>query len=86
MATPRTAAQLFGSKKAAFCRFGAHGAGTTGTIPAVSDAGNGVGTCIYPYEPATGSASAVGARGDRRQTPHTNLLAHHPRVRLGVVG
>ena len=60
-----------------FCRFGAHGAGTTGTVSAVSGAGNRVGTYIYPYEPATGSGSAVGARGERGQTPHTNLLAYH---------
>ena len=58
-------------------RFGAHGAGTTGTIPAISDAGDRVGTYIHPYEPGAGSGSAVGARGERRQTPHTILLVDH---------
>ena len=51
-------------KKAISCRFGAHDAGTTGTVPVVSGAGNSIGTYIYPYEPATDSGSAVGARGD----------------------
>ena len=76
MATPRTPVQLFVSKSQ-FCRFGAHGAGTTGTGPAVSDAVNRAGAYVYPYEPATGSGSAVGARGERRQTPIRILLAYH---------
>ena len=68
-------------KKGRFYRFGAHGTGTTGTTPAISDAENRVGTYIYPYEPTTGSGSGVGSRGDRRQTLHTNLLAYHLNTR-----
>ena len=46
-------ARAMGANTAKHGRFGAYGAGTTGTIPAISDAGNRIGTYIYPYEPAT---------------------------------
>ena len=71
---PAYGSATFCFNKAVVLRVGGHGAGTTGTIPTNADARNRVGTYIYPYEPATGSESAVGARGDRRQTPHTTVL------------
>ena len=82
---PAYARANFYFKKRRVNRFGARGAGTTGAVSAVSGAGNRVGTYIYPYEPTTGSGSAVGARDDRRQTPHTNLRAYHLNRRPYVI-